>query len=271
LIKVLADRFAGRDWQRDFDRIGDLANSAEPALLEQMVARGQSLAVRSLGLQLILSSGAVPTYPILAAAAFDSADVADFRAHIIQALCDRDPYRFVPLLKPLLDDTRIQSEDEDVLGALLQGGFPKHLSAAEVLGALRVPKRPNTLGTFRYFWEQQFAGRVLSTDRPAALDAFAKVLGAPGFHLELRPFGDVFIEMLLKELAGPVDIPRVGPWLITVVEWAHMRGTMQTEAYQAPFSLPGDICKGPARFETVRVRPPTGRWLSRAGKGREDD
>ncbi|HVK54145.1 MAG TPA: hypothetical protein VM532_03855, partial [Burkholderiales bacterium] len=233
LIEELARRFTDRHWQDEFDRFGDLARSISPETLTRLLSEEKGFAVQCLAVNLIHSAEQSELYPKLMDLAESKHVQRDLRVHAVRIIISRAASEFASRLGALLTIPADEDLNDDIAGAVLSGLYPSHLTIAQVLDALHLPRRKSYLGTYWWFWNDQFANRAPEADHPAALDALAAFLKPDCNLLELRPFEKAYVQLLLKELSTPnPDVTCVGPWLVRLIEWDHHHGTTGAKLHQ---------------------------------------
>lgn len=228
LIAILAKRFGEREWQRDFDRFGDLARSVSDNVLRQLLQPEYSAAVRLMAMEMIEAASVEQLFPDLLQVAFDSNAAHGLRAEAATILASQAPTDYATKLYPLLYLPADQDKDDEIGGTLLYRLYPNYLPIEQALCALHVPRNSSLIGFYRYFWSSEFLKRkpLSRAERKLVLEAIVPLLKDDGDFIELRSATEIFTKLLLEELIeDPQDTDRLGPWLIKFAGWVRDHGT----------------------------------------------
>jgi hypothetical protein len=236
LILALADRFNERNWQREFDRFGDLARSVSETMLRQLLNPDRSLAVRCMVMEMINAAEAADLFPALLSLAMDSTETPLIRAKAVDILGNRAPDKYIQALLSLLRLPPDQDPADEIAGGLLYHHYPKHITTEQALFALRIPRQSSTFGYFRWFWEVLFLQRIPNCPnaRLSTLNALAPLLTDDADTIALRPFDKIFLSLMKVELEStPLEVERLGPWLVQLAKWITFHGVHDQEVYES--------------------------------------
>lgn len=78
----------------------------------------------------------------------------------------------------LLDDItagKVSDPDDEFAGELLRQLFPRYLGAERLLQYLHEPKNRNLIGSYQWFWEQEFPDRLPEAQLPMVLDRLVEL------------------------------------------------------------------------------------------------
>ena len=127
-------------------------------------------------------------------------------------------------LKALAQDVyagRVSDPDDDLLGSLLYTLYPDKLSATEVLGYLRAPKRAGQVLSYEYFWQRLIGKRSNCEQMARLLDQLVEVrdwlyaeVGEHGQRANaLRRVPSNLLERYLRKCRDEPDAHRLFGWL----------------------------------------------------------
>ncbi|HKU28815.1 MAG TPA: hypothetical protein VJQ54_25310, partial [Candidatus Sulfotelmatobacter sp.] len=228
LLMSLADRFDERNWQREFDRFGDLARSVSDEVLRRLLQKDRSKAVREMTIEMIEVAEASSLYPDLLNMALHSDEVPALRAKAADVLAKRSASDFAAVCLQLLQLPPDQDPQDDIAGILAHYLYPQHLTTEQLLWCLHVPRQPSLLGHYRWFWESLFLQRLPATreERRISLGATLALLTDESDSITLQPYAGIATSLLIKMLENESeDIESLGPWLVSLDEWIRHHGT----------------------------------------------
>lgn len=235
LITTLAERFENRVWQREFDRFGDLARSVSDKVLRKLLQSENSLAVRYMIIEMIDAAEVIALFPDLLQIALDSSAKSTLRAKAAIILAKRAPADYAAKLRPLLELTADQDNDDEISGALLHYLYPQHLTTAQALCALHVPRNRSLIGLHSLFWGHSFLERMppARSDRQLTLNTIVPLLKDHEDSIALRHVTALFTRLLLMELEEQAqDIAKLGPWVLKLAGWVRHHGTTIEDEYK---------------------------------------
>ena len=224
IIEMLAQRFANRNWQGEYDRFGDLGRSVDPGVLQRLTGGDQGPAVRHLAIDLVNTAERNELFPGLMEIAGDPSVAPGLRSHAIRVLITRSPAQFASQLSNLLPLSANEDPEDEIAGTILHGLYPDHLSSERALSGFYPPRNPRLYGNFRYFWEFEFCNRIHLEDCPSALDTIEPLLPTSGsFHQNIEhrmAYARIFTGLIQRVLSiQSFDIGRLGSWLVRIREW----------------------------------------------------
>ncbi|WP_175762451.1 NACHT domain-containing protein [Burkholderia anthina] len=227
LLMSLADRFVDRNWQREFDRFGDLARSVPDEVLRRLLHRERSMAVRQMTIEMIDVAEVTSLFPDLLSIVLGHDEVPGLRADATGVLAKHSVGNLAAVCSPLLQLPPDQDPQDDIAGILAHYLYPDYLTTDQLLQSLRVPRRPRMLSHYRWFWEHLFLQRLPGTrnERRTSLDAMLTLLTDDSDFIQLQPFAKIVMSLLVSVLQeGGEDIDCLGPWLVRMNEWIRHHG-----------------------------------------------
>jgi hypothetical protein len=108
----------------------------------------------------------------------------------------------------------VPDDTDELLGMCLEELYPGHISVHHLTDFLRVPKRPNLVGSYQFFWPQ-LSKRAPPQDFPVLLDSLVRQ-GAPAPIERERLFREMAGKLLsagLEQCGDRVDGDRLYAWL----------------------------------------------------------
>ncbi|WP_157376206.1 NACHT domain-containing protein, partial [Burkholderia ubonensis] len=250
LLMSLADRFVDRNWQREFDRFGDLARSVSDSALRRLLQTDRSMAVRQMTVKMIEAAEASRLFPDLLNITLDPEEVPALRAQATGVLAKHAADDLAAVSLSLLQLPQDQDPQDDIAGILAHYLYPHHLTTDQLLQCLHVPRRPSTLSHYRWFWESLFLQRLPATREEcrSSLDAMLSLLTDDSDFIPLRPYAEIATSLLISVLQwGAEDIERLGPWLARLGEWIRHHGAPDQALHaQLVAALKGSQGLGPS-------------------------
>lgn len=242
LVNVLVERFKDLDWQNEFDRFGDLAQTLTEGELLSLLDRGNGLAVRLMAINMVESARQSELRGPLVTVAMDDCEEASVRARAIMVLRALGISPYADRLKSLLALDRQFDPNEEIVGAVLHSLYPGHLTTAEALAVLREPREHDVYGLYKLFWSRGFLPSMPATDADRrlsirALSRWFKGLMSPPDEPEwradrhprlgitLRGFFETFVELVRREALAPdYEMDAIGPPLLVIHDWCRRFG-----------------------------------------------
>ncbi|NOT14370.1 MAG: hypothetical protein HOP21_02095 [Methylotenera sp.] len=218
LLQTLAEKWHERGWQREVRSFSGLGLNVAPDEILTLLAKRNSLAVRSMALDLMQSEPA----PLLQTAweiVVNPHESLDLRIQALDRILAIAPAEYVQQATTLLSTTVEMDPDDELAGMVLHELYPQHLNINNALTALRVPRQKRLTGMYRMFWIHTFEKTAPLEDLDPALEALKKMIDfdqdADGGN-EDEWISELFVSLLarLLEVAKLDSLLALVPWLI---------------------------------------------------------
>jgi hypothetical protein len=218
VIKALAKRYQDRTWQSHMTQFGVLGQGCSKSLLEDLLAKRNSLAVRIMALEIIEDAEVGYVSATLLGIALDGTENQAIRRRAIELIIATGSKEQKEALKPLLNLPTDQDRNYELAGTVLKGLFPELVTLDEAFGALRVSRDTNFIGNYFLFWHASFYERIRDEELPQALaHIYALIQSRSEEHWwehDKRLLPELFSKLLVRLLNSRCDIvpSAVAPW-----------------------------------------------------------
>jgi hypothetical protein len=216
LVEALAQRFEGREFQREIDGFGDLGHELPKDTLVVLLDPAYSGAVRDMGLDMIRSAKRADLLDGVWAIAAIPGEPQVLRVGAVRTVCDLAQDNYAERLATLLGCPAEEDPDDELAGIILDRLYPAHISTSQALDALHTPRKDHLIGMYKMFWSHRFLERIPSPDRGMALGFLASELSEKESRTIRRdPRAELFLELLAGHLehASELEIPLLATWL----------------------------------------------------------
>lgn len=137
-------------------------------LMPFLQSRTRSLMARRAAIDIAEACKATSLADTLVAIAIDRSESAQIRAQAAHAIARIGDAAQRRRLKPLLDTTASEDDDDEIRGNALDALFDQ-LTGEEFFARIGPPRKPNFIGAYMYFLEYELPERLRIVDLPAAL------------------------------------------------------------------------------------------------------